>query len=121
VTVEVLPSPQTWLAGAEVEFQESSQQSIRPVVGDDSAVHSSVRTLRDDKRSPPVLRNAAEDNPDHAVLVVQRRAIPAADQDLELMAEGDALQDQCFAKLKWPLDQGQDEMKHRDTLAAPKL
>jgi hypothetical protein len=37
------------------------------------------------------------------------------------MAEGDALQDQRFAKLKWPLEQGQDEMKHRDRLAAPEL
>jgi hypothetical protein len=56
--------------------------------------------LDDDKRVPPALPDTTEENPDHAVAVVQCRAFAPTAQNLELMAEGDVLEDQRFASAK---------------------
>jgi hypothetical protein len=37
---------------------------------------------------PPALPDAAEENPDHAVEVLQRRALASSAEHLELVAEG---------------------------------
>jgi hypothetical protein len=56
--------------------------------------------LDDHQRTPPALPDAVEKNPDHAVLVLQRRSLSTAAKDLELVTEGDVLEDQCLAKAK---------------------
>ena len=50
--------------------------------------------LDDDKRLPPALPGTAEEDPDHAVAVLQCRALPAAAENLELVTEGNVLEDQ---------------------------
>ena len=50
--------------------------------------------LDDDERLPPALPDAAEENPDQSVTVLQRRTLSTAAKDLELVAQGDVLEDQ---------------------------
>jgi len=53
--------------------------------------------LDDDERLPPALPDTAQKNPDYAVAVLQRGALAPTAEYLELMAEGDVPEDQCFA------------------------
>ena len=61
--------------------------------------------LDHDERTPPALPDTSQENPDHAVAVLQRRAFPAAAENLELMPEGDVFEDQRFATAKRPSNQ----------------
>ena len=65
--------------------------------------------LDDDQRTPPAFPDTSQENPDHAVTVLQRRALPAAAENLELVTEGDVLEDQRFAIAKRSSDQVQGE------------
>jgi hypothetical protein len=74
--------------------------------------------LDDNQRIPPALPDTAQKNPDHAVAVLRRRAFSRRAENLELMTEGDALEDQRFASAKWSLNQAQDEVYHPGGRAA---
>jgi hypothetical protein len=56
--------------------------------------------LDDGKRTPPALPDAAEENADHSVLILELRTLSPAAESLELVAEGDVLEDQCLAIAK---------------------
>ena len=56
--------------------------------------------LDDDQRHPLALPGTSEENPDHAVLVLQCRAPAPTAQHLDLVAERDVLEDQRFARTK---------------------
>ena len=56
--------------------------------------------LDDDKRLPPALPDTSQENPDHAVAVLQRRAFSTTAQHLELVTPRDVLVDQGFASAK---------------------
>jgi hypothetical protein len=45
----------------------------------------------------PALPDAAEENADHSVLILELRTLSPAAESLELVAEGDVLEDQCLA------------------------
>jgi hypothetical protein len=77
--------------------------------------------LDDDKRLPPALPDAAKEHPDHAVLVLQRRALSPTVQHLELVTEGNVFEDQRFAGAKRASDQVKDELKHPERLAGRQL
>lgn len=77
--------------------------------------------LDDDERTPPALPDTSQENPDHAVAVLQRRALSPTAEDLKLMAEGDVLEDQRFATAKRSSNQVQDEFEHPERLAAGRL
>ena len=53
--------------------------------------------LDDDQRLPPALPDTAEENPDQSVTVLQRRALLATAEHLELVTESDVLEDERFA------------------------
>jgi hypothetical protein len=61
--------------------------------------------LDDHQRLPLALSDTSQENPDHAVAVLQRRSISATAEDLELMAEGDVLEDQRLPGPKWSSDE----------------
>ena len=77
--------------------------------------------LDDHQRTPPALPDTSQENPDHVVTVLQRRALPAAAEDLELMTKGDVLEDQRLARAERSSDQVQDELKHPERLAGREL
>lgn len=77
--------------------------------------------LDDQERRPLALRDAAEENPDHSVPILQRRALPATAEHLELVAEGNVLEDQRFASADRSSNQVQDELNHPERLAAREL
>jgi hypothetical protein len=77
--------------------------------------------LDDDQRTPPALPDTSQENPDHAVAILQCRAFSPTTQHLELMAQRDVLEDQRFASAKWSSNQVQDDLEHPERLAAGRL
>jgi hypothetical protein len=67
------------------------------------------------------LPDAAQKNPDHAIAVLQRRALSPAAENLEVVAESDVLEDQRFAGAERSSDQVQDEIEHLGRLAGGEL
>jgi hypothetical protein len=61
--------------------------------------------LDDHQRLPLALSDTSQENPDHAVAVLQRRAHSATAEDLELIVEGDVLEDQRLPGPKWSSDE----------------
>ena len=47
----------------------------------------------DDQRIPPALPDTTEEHPDHAFTILQRRALLATAQHLELVTEGDVFEE----------------------------
>ena len=77
--------------------------------------------LDDYQRLPSVLPDTAHENPDYAVASVWGRALVAAGEDLELLTEGDVLEDQRLSITKRSSEQVQDEFKHPGRLAGWEL
>jgi hypothetical protein len=56
------------------------------------------------------LPDTAKENPDHAVPILERRALSSSAEHLELMAEGNVFEDQRFAGAERSSDQMYDEI-----------
>jgi len=74
--------------------------------------------LDDDKRLPPASLVAANETPEHMVLVLQSKALLAAIEHLESVAESGIFEDPRFAGAERSSAQVQNEFGHPDGIAA---
>jgi hypothetical protein len=61
--------------------------------------------LNDGQRTTPIGPSSLQENPEQSIPVLDARALISTAENLELMTDGDVLEDQRFAGAKRPSDQ----------------